>query len=288
MFDDDNTNEYTKFKHFHFHDLTEEEITKLKQEAREHYEWISENSGKPYLVTLGDCEELNFIGENNGRYNDKVLNQWALRLLENIDGKPVTQKTLTQITGESVKDNNSYHASKIMYLIGQYRTVGLDSTLQAITEGEYLFVHPGMSRIHALWFLKARTEKIVVWDRHQKFSDRTALSYDDWVEVFTIEGKTTFYANVDGKIMECHMQEDRPSIAGSVDEIRAMFDRQLPVLRGKAEDDVMPYVRQGSTGVAIETKNDYILKLADLTEILGLYPDSCERIEKENFNIYKI
>ena len=31
MFDDDNTNEYTKFKHFHFHDLTEEEITKHKK-----------------------------------------------------------------------------------------------------------------------------------------------------------------------------------------------------------------------------------------------------------------
>ena len=71
--------------------------------------------------------------------------------------------------------------------------------------------------------------------------------------------------------------------------IRTMFDRKLPVLIGNPDDDVKQYVRtEGSTGVAIETKNDYTLKLADLTEILGLYPESCERIEKENFNIYKI
>jgi len=51
----------------------------------------------------------------------------------------------------------------------------------------------------------------------------------------------------------------------------------------------MSYVRtEGSTGVAIETKNDYTLKAIDLLEILGLYPESVERIEKENFSIYKI
>ena len=85
------------------------------------------------------------------------------------------------------------------------------------------------------------------------------------------------------------MQEDRPSIAGSVELIRTMFDRKLPVIIGNPDDEVKQYMRtEGSTGVAIETKNDYTLKLADLTEILGLYPGSCERIEKENFNIYKI
>ena len=291
MFEDKDNYEdlkHKKFKHFHFHDLTEEEIEETKKEARECFEWISKNSSKPYLITLGDCEEKELIGELNARYNDKVLNQWALRLLVNIDGQEITQKTLTKITEESVKDNNSYHTAKIMYLIDQFRTVGLDSTLHAITEGDYMFVHPGMSRIHALWYLKQRDEKIILWDNTNKFADRTPLTFDEWVDIFTIEGKTTFYANVDGNILECHMQEDRPSIAGSVDKIRAMFDRKLPVLRGKAEDDVMPYVRQGSTGVAIETKNDYILKLADLTEILGLFPDSCERIEKENFSIYKI
>ena len=66
-----------------------------------------------------------------------------------------------------------------------------------------------------------------------------------------------------------------------------MFDNKLPVLIGVGADDVMPYVRtEGSTGVAIETKNCYTLKLADLSSFLELYPNSVETIEKENYKIY--
>ena len=292
MFEEESTEDikYKKSTWFHFDEKTktEDELLKETAKAKEHFDWISKNSHKPYLVTLRDCEEKELIGENSGRYTDAVLNQWAIRLLDNIDGTPVEQKTLSKIT-ENVIDNNSYHACKIMYLIDQYRTVGLDSTIQGTTESKYLFVHPGMSRIHALWFLKAREEKIVVWDNVGHFENKATLRFDEWAEIFNVEGKTNFYTNIDGNRMECHMQEDRPSIAGSVELVRTMFDRKLPVIFGNPDDDVKQYVRtEGSTGVAIETKNDYTLKLADLTEILGLYPVSCERIEKENFNIYKI
>ena len=291
MFEEESTEEikYKKSTWFHFHEKTEEEISEEVAKAKEHFDWISKNSHKPYLVTLRDCEEKELIGEKSGRYTDAVLNQWATRLLDNIDGTPVEQKTLTKITDESEIDNYSYHTCKIMYLVDQYRTVGLDSTIQALTENKYIFVHPGMSRVHALWYLKAREEKIVLWDNVGHFENKAPLRFEEWVDIFTVEGKTNFYSNMDGKIMECHMQEDRPSIAGSVELIRTMFDRKLPVIIGNPDDDVKQYVRtEGSTGVAIETKNDYTLKLADLTEILGLYPGSCERIEKENFNIYKI
>ena len=291
MFEDDNIeeNKYKKFRHFHYHDLTtEEEVAELDAEVKEYYEWITNNSSVPYLVTLSECEEKNMIGENNGRYNDLVLQTAVTKLLDNINGTPITQKTLTDVT-QNTLDNDSYHCCKIMYLIDQYRTVGLDSTMQAITENIHMFVHPGMSRIHALWYLKARAEKIVMWDNVGHFKNKAALRYEEWRDIFTVEGKTVFFANVDGNILEVHMQEDRPSIAGCVDLIREMFDWKRPLLRGKASDDVMSYVRtEGSTGVAIETKNDYTLKAIDLLEILGLYPESVERIEKENFSIYKI
>ena len=86
-----------------------------------------------------------------------------------------------------------------------------------------------------------------------------------------------------------HMQEDRPTIVNSTEDIKSMFDNKLPVLRGFGTEDVMHYVRtEGSTGVAIETKNNHTLELADLSTILELYPGSVETIEKENFKIYKL
>jgi hypothetical protein len=83
------------------------------------------------------------------------------------------------------------------------------------------------------------------------------------------------------------MQEDRPTIVNSTEDIKSMFNNKLPVLRGVGADDVMPYVRtEGVSGVAIETKNNHTLKLANLSTILELYPESCETIEKENYKIY--
>ena len=85
------------------------------------------------------------------------------------------------------------------------------------------------------------------------------------------------------------MQEDRPTIVNSTEDIKSMFDNKLPVLRGLGAEDVMPYVRtEGSTGVAIETKNNHTLELESLSTILELYPGSVETIEKENFKIYKL
>ena len=39
-------------------------------------------------------------------------------------------------------------------------------------------------------------------------------------------------------------------------------------------------------GVIIKCKDDYVFTEGDLIHILSLYPDSNERIEKENFVIY--
>ena len=178
-----------------------------------------------------------------------------------------------------------------MYLVDQYRTVGLHSTIQGIIEGQHMFVHPGMSRVHALWFLKARNEKIIMWDTNNTFTDKTPLTYEQWREVFDIEDKQIFAANVDGKLIEMHMQEERKDIVGSVQKIREMFNFKRPVLTGAASSELDGWVRRidvhdDTPGVIIECKDDYVFTEGDLIQLLQLYPDSVTRIEKENFVIY--
>jgi hypothetical protein len=275
---------YENFKHFH---ISEEPETLI--EAEEYFNWICENRSKPYLINLGDCVDKDLIGENNTRYNDGRLIDYVVTLLDGIDGPTIDKNTFSE---ETMKENQNkvYHCCKIMYLIDQYRTVGLDSTIQGVIEGKHMFIHPGMSRIYALWYLKTLEEDVVMWDTNETFSDRTPLTFEEWKNIFMrVKDKTFFIASVEGEILEMHMQEDRPTIVNSTEDIKSMFDNKLPVLRGVGADDIMPYVRtEGVSGVAIEAKNGYTLKLAELTEILGLYPESCERIEKENFSIYKI
>ena len=273
---------YENFKHFH---ISEEPETLI--EAEEYFNWISENRSKPYLINLGDCVDKDLIGENNTRYNDSRLIDYVVTLLDGIDGPTIDKNTFSE---ETMKENQNkvYHCCKIMYLIDQYRTVGLDSTIQGVIEGKHMFIHPGMSRIYALWYLKTLEEDVVMWDTNETFSDRTPLTFDEWKNIFMrVKDKTFFIASVEGRILEMHMQEDRPTIVNSTEDIKSMFDNKLPVLHGVGADDVMPYVRtEGSTGVAIETKNGYTLKLADLSSFLELYPNSVETIEKENYRIY--
>jgi len=281
---DDTKKPYEEFKHFH---ISEEPETLV--EAEEYFNWICENNSKPYLIKLSDCVEKGLIGEGNDRYNDDRLVDYVVTLLDGIDGPTIDKNTFSEETRKE-KQNKVYHCCKIMYLIDQYRTVGLDSTIQAVMEGKHMFIHPGMSRIYALWYLRALNDDVVMWDTNETFSDRTPLTFEEWKNIFTkVKDKSFFIANVDGKILEMHMQEDRPTIVNSTEDIKSMFDNKLPVLRGFGTEDVMHYVRtEGSTGVAIETKNNHTLELADLSTILELYPGSVETIEKENFKIYKL
>ena len=273
---------YEDFKHFH---ISEEPETLI--EAEEYFNWICKNRSKPYLITLGDCVDKDLIGENNTRYNDGRLVDYVVTLLEGIHGPTIDKNTFSE---ETMKENQNkvYHCCKIMYLIDQYRTVGLDSTIQGVIEGKNMFIHPGMSRIYALWYLKPLEEDVVMWDTNETFSDRTPLTFEEWKNIFMrVKDKTFFIASVEGEILEMHMQEDRPTIVNSTEDIKSMFDNKLPVLRGVGKDDIMPYVRtEGSTGVAIETKNNHTLSLADLSSLLELYPNSVETIEKESYKIY--
>ena len=151
MFTKDDS-KYDVFKHFHISEKPEEET-----ELIEHFNHIAKKH-PPYLLTLGECEEKNLIGENNTRYNDKRLLDWVQSLIVGINDDEMNMDNHTDMTATE-RHNNTYHCCKIMYLVDQYRTVGLHSTIQGIIEGQHMFVHPGMSRVHALWFLKARNEK---------------------------------------------------------------------------------------------------------------------------------
>ena len=285
MFIEETNSEFDKFKHFHISERPEEET-----ELIEHFNHVAKKH-PPYLLTLGECEDKNLIGENNTRYNDKKLLGWIQSLITGINDEEMNMDNLTEMTANE-RHNNTYHCCKIMYLIDQYRTVGLHSTIQGIIEGQHMFVHPGCSRVHALWFLKARNEKIVIWDTNNTFNDKTPLTYEQWRKVFDIEDKQIFAANVDGKIIEMHMQEERIDIVSSVQKIRKMFDFRRPVLVGSCEPEVNSWVRRVDVhevepGVHIECKGDYVLTEGDLIHLLELYPDSVTRIEKENFIIYK-
>ena len=282
MFTKDDS-KYDVFKHFHISEKPEEET-----ELIEHFNHIAKKH-PPYLLTLGECEEKNLIGENNTRYNDKRLLDWVQSLIVGINDDEMNMDNHTDMTATE-RHNNTYHCCKIMYLVDQYRTVGLHSTIQGIIEGQHMFVHPGMSRVHALWFLKARNEKIIMWDTNNTFTDKKPLTYEQWRKVFDIEDKQIFAANVDGKLIEMHMQEERKDIVGSVQNVRAMFNFEKPILLGQCEDDVYEYIRTNtdeSKGVVIDNlAGDYVFKKEDLIHLLGLYPYSSEKVVTENFVIY--
>jgi len=271
-----NTN-FDEFKQYHNFD----------SDIKECFEHISKKS-KPYLVTLRDCVDVGYYGPNSQRYGTHKLLEHVTHLLNGIDGNVIDSDTWKE---EVVDDHQNmvYHCCKIMYLIDQYRTVGLHSTLQAITEGNHMFVHPGCSRIHAHSYLEAYDEKIIVWDRHNKFSDRTPLNYDEWYNIFADLGKRIFATNVDGQILEMHMQEERSDIVGSVQSIRKMFDFKKPILLGNCEDDVYEYVRPNDStnlkGVIIDNAN-YTFKKEDLIHLMSLYPNSSNKVIKENFVIF--
>ena len=277
--------DFDTFKHYH--NLDDDEIKRC-------FEHISKKS-KPYLVSLKDCIDVGLYGPNSERYGTHKLIEYVTTLIKGIDGKAITMENHIEVTATE-PENIIYHCCKVMYLIDQYKEVGLHSTLQAITEGNHMFVHPGISRIHAHSYLEAYDEKIIVWDRHNKFSEansgwpRTQLSFDEWHEIFKIQNKRIFAANVDGQILEMHMEEERKDIVNSVQNIRAMFNFEKPILLGKCEDDVYEYIRPNtndSKGVVIDNlAGDYTFKKEDLIHLLGLYPYSSEKVVKENFVIY--
>ena len=238
-----------------FIDVTESntDFDKFKQyynfdsDIRECFDYISKKS-KPYLVTLKDCIDVGYYGPNSERYGTHKLLEHVTHLIRGINGNAITSDTWKEeVTNDH--QNMVYHCCKIMYLIDQYKEVGLHSTLQAISEGNHMFVHPGCSRIHAHSYLKAYDEKIIVWDRHNKFSEcnsgwpRTPLSYDEWYNIFANKNKKIFATNSEGQILEMHMQEERKDIVGSVQNVRAMFNFEKPILLGQCEDDVYEYIR---------------------------------------------
>jgi len=115
------------------------------------------------------------------------------------------------------------------------------------------------------------------------------LNYDEWYNIFADLGKRIFATNVDGQILEMHMQEERSDIVGSVQSIRKMFDFKKPILLGNCEDDVYEYVRPNDStnlkGVIIDNAN-YTFKKEDLIHLMSLYPNSSNKVIKENFVIF--
>ena len=262
----------------------------IYEEMKEHWHWIVENRSTPYLLTMTDLLELKLIGPENGRYNHNEIFRKVTQLLDYIDGPELNKENFMELTGNDTKMNQCYHTCKTMYLIDQYKTVGLYSTMQAITEnkGANMFVHPGFSRIHAYYYMANPEDVLILWDNDNIVKDKTPLTFDEWFDIFDkIEDKDIFAANVKGKIMEMHMEEDRPQILISTENIKDMFDRKLPVLIGECDEEVEQYFRkEGDKGVFFETINEHKINKLDMCHILSLYPESSESFETENFKVY--
>tara|TARA_B100002019_G_scaffold291397_1_gene311487 strand:- start:3831 stop:4742 length:912 start_codon:yes stop_codon:yes gene_type:complete len=276
-------------KHFMLHDDGNEKGP-VYEEMKEHWHWIVENNSTPYLLTLEELVDLKLMGPENSRYNSEEIFKKVTYLIDYIDGPELNKENFFELTGNDTKTNQCYHTCKTMYLIDQYKTVGLYSTMQAVTEsgGTQMFVHPGFSRIHAYYYMANPEDVLILWDNHNIVKDKTPLTFDEWFEIFDrIEGKNIFGANINGKIMEMHMEEDRPQILISTENIKDMFDRKPPVLIGECEEEVEKYFRtEGDKGVFFETIGDHKINKLDLCHILSLYPESSESFETENFKVY--
>ena len=137
----DNEISFNKTQHYH-----------TEKEMREVFNYISSNVSTPYMMKLGECRDF-FSGWRNS-YSQEQLLRFVISLIEGIDGNAIDMENFMEQT-KNDDQNRLYHCCKIMYLIDQYRTVGLHSTMQCISEGNNVFVHPGMSRIHAHTYLNA-------------------------------------------------------------------------------------------------------------------------------------
>lgn len=272
---------HEKFKHFFL--ANDDQQGTILNEMKECFEWICENRRKPYLTTYGELKDKHLVGA--GSYNYSHLVDYATYLIKGIvsDVPNLTKDNGHLLEGEFY--NHFYHACKISWLISQERTVGLYSTLQSkMTKENQIFFHPGMSRVHAYLQMEALDKKVIVWDNYNKF-DTEPLSFDQWMDVFSNTQRDKFGANVDGEILEMHVGEERSDLIATMSSMRDMYKRELPVLKGKCDDEITEYFRTEGEGVTVETKNDYVFQKQDLRYFLELFPATQHIVEHESFTI---
>tara|TARA_Y100001936_G_scaffold249148_1_gene298710 strand:- start:456 stop:1325 length:870 start_codon:yes stop_codon:yes gene_type:complete len=254
---------------------------------------LNTNKVYPKLLTYGELTDLNFIGSKESGYGDYQLNKYVYNFFDNMDLELTVDN---KIHLEIQTHNWVFHKIKVQWLINQYRTVGLYSPIQARfkkipTEklhkqsGNRLFVHPGMSRVHALRHVRAFDSSVIVWDPHE-YIDKVHMTFDEWYSMFSDLDQGVFGTNVQGECLEMHVNEDRKDMYDTVKEIKLnMYKHKKPLIIGKCDESIEHLFRRDNVkeGVIIETQDT--LQYDDLRIFLDLYPGEKEEIETERMAI---
>ena len=291
-------NKYETNCHFHFmHRGYEDDWEKLL----DCWKYTTEtNKSLPKLCTYGELTDLGYLGENSDAYNDTALNDYVYRFFDNMD----LELTIDNKTHLEIQEHNwVFHKVKIQWLINQYRTIGLYSCIQGRFKNipkwekqhkhhsrKNFFVHPGMSRVHALRHLRAFDSKVIVWDPNNQI-DKKPLTFDEWYGMFEgLKDIGIFATNIGGFCIEMHVNEERKDMYDTVKEVKInMYKQKRPLLIGNCQSGIEKCFRRDNdkTGVIIETKNDYELKFEDLRFFLDLFPGVSENVDNERFRIYR-
>tara|TARA_B100000900_G_scaffold179959_2_gene152599 strand:+ start:13826 stop:14701 length:876 start_codon:yes stop_codon:yes gene_type:complete len=257
---------------------------------------LNTNNVYPKLLTYGELTDLDYLGSRHTGYGDFQLNKYVYNFFDNMD----LELTIDNKIHLEIQEHNwVFHKIKVQWLINQYRTVGLYSPIQARfkkipTEklhkqsGNRIFVHPGMSRVHALRHVRAFDSKVIVWDPHE-YIDKKHMTFDEWYNMFSDLDHMIFGTNVQGECLEMHVNEDRKDMYKTVKEIKLnMYKHKRPLLIGECAPDLEHLFRRDNVrnGVVIET--DKVLEYEDLRIFLDLYPGEKEEIEQERISIRTI
>lgn len=236
----------------------------FKNDFREHWDYVVKNKAKPKLTTLGWIRDN--VKSFEDKYNLKQLDQFVQYMIKDV------KSGITPMSEMDPREKNwSFHCCKVQWLMAQARTVGLYSTIQCTTSNKGIFFHPGMSRIYALMQMEKWDAPVIMWDAGDL--DQPVLSFDEWLEIFDVKDVDKF-CTAHEYIMEMHVGEKRNLIEkAELDIKRDLYKHKKPQLNGETTPELKEYFRDydGSEGVVVTTKGDYIFQQSDFRKLTELY-----------------
>ena len=291
------TTDFNRNCHFFFQHKGHEDAWQNLQDCWDYV--LNTNNVYPKLCTYGELTDLGYFGNRESGYSDFQLNKYVYNFFDNMDVE-LTEDKKGHLEIQS--HNWIFHKIKVQWLINQYRTKGLYSPIQARfkklpTEklhkqsGNKIFVHPGMSRVHALRHVRAFDSPVIVWDPYE-YIEKEHMSFDQWYGMFSGLDRGIFAAKMQGECIEMHVNEDRDDMYNTVKEIKLnMYKHKKPILIGECDPDLEHLFRRDDAekwrdGVVIETNK--VLEYEDLRYFLDLYPGEKEEIEQKRISIRAI
>lgn len=241
---------------------------------KEHFEEISKFS-KPRIISLRDAIVKNLVSDLTPSVT------YAKTLIENITGEPVTTEIWEKV-GHELPTNHIYGAVKIMYLIHCLKTVGFYSYPQAfIHPNGFWKVHPGHSRVKVAIHTQSLDQKFVFWDDQDLF-DTPVVSFDEWWDIFKDVPRNKWWVKQE-KLVELHIDEDRPDYFDWILRTYEMYDQKLPYFHGEVPENLKKYFSSHpNVPVHVKAPN---LKDEHMKHFLDFNPENKE-FKNEDIHIY--